>query len=278
MILAADEMRLIPRAFAAGLIYTQSTDAGDKVSYLLGERYQGGKWIYFPAALLFKEPLAIIAAALLALCVRIHAGKSLFASDADRWAAVCLGVPAGVYGLVACASDVNMGIRHFFPVLPFLYIAVAMGCARFWRWNPGKVILLTIALELLSETAWGYPDYIAFFNPVFAPHRMHLLSDSNLDWGQDLPLLAAWQRKNPDVSLYLDYFGDEDPSRFGLKFIDVSSGIFPHPHGNAVFAISSTFIQIGGYSHSATQLLGIDFRRRPIEVLGGTIYLFSVAK
>jgi hypothetical protein len=46
----------------------------------------------------------------------------------------------------------------------------------------------------------------------------HVLSDSNLDWGQGLKCLARLQRVEPefrDLTLY--YFGDTDPAWYGVE-------------------------------------------------------------
>jgi len=276
-LLFAEGKHLVPQAFAEGLVFTQLTDQGDVDAFLLGEHYHGGKWYYFPLAFLFKEPLALIAAVLLALAVRLHAGRLLFASPRDRWTGLSLFIPAAVYAVVACASEINIGYRHFFPVLPFVDIAVGLAAARLWHWIPGRVILLALAGSLAVETAAAYPDYISFFNAAFASSRLQLLSDSNLDWGQDLPELAAWQRANRGVTIYLDYFGDNDPAHYGLKFIDLHENRALAPRGESVVAISATYMQLGGYNAAAISQLGIDFRRRPVAVLGGTIYLFRVA-
>ena len=48
---------------------------------------------------------------------------------------------------------------------------------------------------------------------------LRILGDSNLDWGQDLPALAKWQREQaPDKTLYLAYFGTADPRAHGLNY------------------------------------------------------------
>ena len=63
------------------------------------------------------------------------------------------------------------------------------------------------------EFGYTYPDNLAFFNAfVGGPsHGAEYLVDSNLDWGQDLPLLVQWHREHPHVKIYLAYWGPTDP-------------------------------------------------------------------
>ena len=65
-----------------------------------------------------------------------------------------------------------------------------------------------------------HPFELTYFN-VLAGGPMggrHILSDSNLDWGQGLKGLARLQRSEPefrDLTLY--YFGDTDPAYYGVR-------------------------------------------------------------
>jgi hypothetical protein len=174
----------------------------------------------------------------------------------------------------------NLGYRYVFPVLPFVFISVGLAAGGLWRWRMGKGLVLALGAALCVETLAAYPNFIAFFNAAFVSHRFELLGDSNLDWGQNLPLLADWQRKHPQDLIYLDYFGGDDPNRFG-SFIDIHDYSAPPPalpprDRPAVVAVSANYIQLKIYNLSALIALGVDLRRKPIAVLGGTIYLYAV--
>jgi hypothetical protein len=63
------------------------------------------------------------------------------------------------------------------------------------------------------------PQYLAYFNELTGGPAggNRVLADSNLDWGQDLPRLAAWQRRHPEAApLSFSYFGTSDPVRYGV--------------------------------------------------------------
>ncbi|HUB26106.1 MAG TPA: hypothetical protein VL992_11805, partial [Tepidisphaeraceae bacterium] len=264
--------------FTAGLLFTEVFDQGGEEGYLMGQRYYGGKWIYFPLGFLFKEPLASIIGVCLALIVGVHASvRRQLATFQNQWAAICLSVPAGIYALAAITSEMNIGFRHFFPVLPFLYIGTGLAVAAIWRRRAGRIAVVILALALAAETAAAYPDFIAFFNRAAWGQRAWLLSDSNLDWGQDLPALAAWQARNPGVTIYLDFFGHDIPEAYGVHAVDLNDLHGPfRPARPAVAAVSLSLLQLGGYNADALRQLGVDLHSRPIAILGGTICLFAV--
>ena len=105
-----------------------------------------------------------------------------------------------------------------------------------------------------------------------------LLGDSNLDWGQDAPLLARWQREHPSEHLYLCYFGPAGQREYyGIPAVLLpgSIGNGPHldtlPSDPGVLAISATALQGIYPSQRYYEFL---MKHKPQEVLGGTIYLF----
>src|SRR6185503_9776536 len=108
---------------------------------------------------------------------------------------------------------------------------------------------------------------------------MRLLSDSNLDWGQDLPLLADWQQKHSGTRLYLSYFGSTDPHVYGIDYVNIAEG-YPFSELPAepmnlpgVFVISATFMQGTYAGPELTKMIAYLKGREPLAVLGGTIYV-----
>jgi hypothetical protein len=112
-------------------------------------------------------------------------------------------------------AHLDIGIRHVLPALPFLFIGIGWvgSVAMQRRRTPVLALAAAILIGLSAETLHAFPDYVAFFNGFVGGPRagLALLGDSNLDRGQDLPLLAEWQRHHPDQRLYLSYFGVVEP-------------------------------------------------------------------
>jgi hypothetical protein len=284
IMLFGERHHLIPQAFAYGFVFVQSGDQGSRDGFILNQRYSGGKWYYFPLAAVLKAPLATTLAAMLAMGIAIAAlagRKPLFADFRGRWAAVAITFPAAIYGIVAMTSQINIGVRHIFPIIPFAFIAISIALARLWQ-GKGKLILLSLAVLLAAEDASSFPNYIGFFNFILAPHRVQLLSDSNLDWGQDLPLLAAWQHNHPDTPLYFEYFGQCDPAVYGIRYINGPGGYAygpppQMPRGDGVLALSASLMQNNYFDdRSKWAVWGLSPQSKPDKILGGSIYLFKL--
>jgi hypothetical protein len=279
-VLWAERHHLVPQAWAAGYVYT-NTSASERTAYLMGDVYPGGRWSYFPMAWLFKEPLAMIAATLVALIVGCRSLRW-------GWTACAMIIPPAVYFSLAVGGNLNIGLRHIFPVFPFIDVAIGVAAARLWssRRVPAKALIIILATGLTAETLAAYPNFICFFNLAAGGERAGplLLGDSNLDWGQDLPLLAQWQKQwqqlHPSVPLYLDYFGTCDPAAYGIRYINVPGGYAygPPPQlptAPGIAAISVSKLQRLFVADPAHDFATPFERAKPIGELGGTIYLFA---
>lgn len=284
-----DEYRLLPNAWTAGLFFTYST-TNMRGGFLMGEYSILGWWYFFPLAMLFKTPTATLLAGVIGLggwiIVRywIYRGKKL--PGLSRWTLACLLIPAGIYLLSAVTTKLNIGVRHMLPLYPLIFLGIAIAFARLIEWTPrfAGAALLFLMCGLLMESFTAYPHYLTFFNaPSGGSHGgVRLLSDSNIDWGQDLTLLAEWQEKNDTLPLYVSYFGMADPSWHDLHVQHLpGSWPFAQPQmppqtQQAVLAISVTNLQ-GTYLSPEIRRYYAEFLNKldPKEVLGGSIYLYD---
>jgi len=198
--------------YLAGISYQLGhAQRGQPVSYLFGQVSNSGWWYYFPVAFLVKTPLPM----LVLLGLAIGLGKM----QKEEW---FLLVPVAVMLAAAVVQNLNYGLRHVLPIYPFLIIFTARLLARPWperhrRWMPTAVAVL--AMWMVMEATLYAPQYLAYFNELTGGPAggNRVLADSNLDWGQDLPRLAAWQRRHPEAApLYFSYFGTSDPVRYGV--------------------------------------------------------------
>ena len=187
-------------------------------------------------------------------------------------------------------SNLNLGVRHILPLYPIIFLAV--GCAAAWLWRRHgtsanvRTVLYGLAAALVIETGAAYPDYLAFFNRASGGERggIRLLGDSNLDWGQDLPALAAWQKNHPDRKLYLLYFGVANPEHYGIKATPLPGSLPrsatdppPHfPHEPAVMAISASHLQTMTLPPEVKDFYtALRENGKVLDVLGGSIYLYE---
>ena len=117
------------------------------------------------------------------------------------------------------------------------------------------MIWLILSLWYLASSALIHPHYLAYFNELIGGPKngYKYLTDSNLDWGQDLPSLAKLigEIKNQDSSqeVYLSYFGTDNPSTYGIEatplpgFPDWSAPRKVKELGAGTYCISATMLQ-----------------------------------
>ena len=177
-------------AYAAGLLFVQGVAGpGERFNYFFGKVTGKGHVLYFPVALGIKLTTAavlLVVAALVAAGVLAARGARFRVLLAAR---TCL--PAalgGAYLLAACASNVNIGVRHALPVVPFA-VAAAAGVLRtlLRRRRSLAVALAAVVIAGSVEAALRLGREISFGNllcagPAGVPA---ILSDSNVDWGQE---------------------------------------------------------------------------------------------
>jgi hypothetical protein len=290
MILWLDQKQILPQGWLAGFLYTYATTLV-RSTYLNGQIQNLGWWYFFPLAMLYKTPLATLAAAGGALGAAL-AGKLVLGRRNFRrlewWGMACVLIAPVLYGATAINANLNLGLRHILPVYPFIFIGIGVVCAIvIARWQRvGLLVCSLLFIGLMVESILSWPSYLPFFNAAAGGERggLHRLGDSNLDWGQDLKLLARWQEENPDTKLYLSYFGIADPESYGVKATHLPGGYIFAPYtGNppqlpdqpGVLAISATNLQ-GIYLDALQVRPAYDQLRQhePFGVLGGSIYLY----
>jgi hypothetical protein len=177
-------------AYGAGLLFVQGVAGpGERFNYFFGEISGRGHALYFPVALgikLTSATVLLVLAAAIAAGVLVARGtrfRSLLAARACLPAAL-----GGAYLLAACASNVNIGVRHALPVVPFAIVA-AVGTLRTVvpRRRTLAIALAAVVLAATGEAALRVGREISFGNffcggPAGVPA---ILSDSNVDWGQE---------------------------------------------------------------------------------------------
>ncbi|HTV05963.1 MAG TPA: glycosyltransferase family 39 protein [Acidobacteriaceae bacterium] len=211
---AIAHLHLLPESYLFGLtdilfineIYT---------AYFFGTIYPHGTWLYFPGVLLIKSTLPFLILVLTAII--------LIATRRLRcWREILfLTVPPAIYLAVSMSSHINIGVRHILPMYPFLYVLAAGAAATLIRTN--KRWSYAIAILLLwqaFEAVHIFPAYMAYANEAWGgPANTHkYLSDSNVDWGQQLIAVKRYLDKHRITKCWFVYFpeGAVDPSPYGI--------------------------------------------------------------
>lgn len=235
---------LLPEAYLFGFTSALHT-ATERKSYLMGEYSDKGWAKYFPIAFAIKTPAAtmllLIAGVVALLRARLPRGR----------APLLLGgmvAFALLYALTALTSHLNIGHRHLLPLYPVVF-ALA-GAAAAWWTRPGRFALLAAVAWLVGANLWIHPHYLSYFNELIGgpAHGHEYLADSNIDWGQDLKRLAAFQRRHPQEAVQLAYFGSAVPAAYGVRCAALPS----YREFGAPAELTA-----GWYVISVTQLVGV---------------------
>ena len=220
-----------------------------------------------------------------------------------------------IYWYTSITSNLNIGVRHVLPVFPIIYILVSGQINKWLNSYSGpfleKIKLnskkefqniktitwiqvityskYTIIIILFAWYAFGtikiYPHFLTYFNElVGGPSQGYkYVTDSNVDWGQDLKRLAEFVDENNIDKIYIDYFGGDDLNyRFGEKYQpwwgDKNPKELP---SNSWLAVSATLLQGGkgvpdpeynektGYYNWLNQY-------EPVTVIGNSIFVYYI--
>jgi 4-amino-4-deoxy-L-arabinose transferase-like glycosyltransferase len=253
--------RLLPETYLYGLAYMQNS-LQFRNSYFRGRTTREGSALYFPAVFATKTPLALMVLTLAGLARLGREWRR--ASEEGRLLLCGLVVLCGSAMISAVLSPLNLGHRHILPLEPALLVLA--GAAAGWApasSRRGRAGLAAVLAWLLATTLAAHPHYLSYFNETIGgPGRAHAwFADSNLDWGQDLKRLAAFQAEHPGEPLHLAYFGSAIPAAYGVEARALPSFFdFGEPSD----------LGPGTYVASVTQLLGVyeplareDFWSRP---------------
>jgi len=174
--------------------------------YLLGHYGEQGWWYYYPVAIFYKTPIALLALIAIGVVVCLR-------RRGERGGAYVtpLAFALGIVVFAATFSHINLGIRHVLPA--YVGFSIIAGVGAQWLWSSGgsfnkaaRAILAALLLWLAASSALSHPDYLAYFNAFAGSKPENILIDSDLDWGQDMKRLALRLKELDVKELAFDPF------------------------------------------------------------------------
>src|SRR5580692_8549280 len=206
--------RLLPESYLMGMTDIHYA-AQQYPIFLLGHDYAHGVWWYFPVALSIKTTLGLIGLVVLA-------GIALISRQLRRGRELAyLVVPGAIYLGVAILSGMNIGTRHVLFLYPLAALLAAAGLtalaqhSRRWLWIGGGLV----AFHVISAMAI-FPAEIPYGNEAWGgtTNTHKYLSDSSVDWAQQLPHIKQWVDAHPGEECWLAYsaYPDLRPQAYGI--------------------------------------------------------------
>ncbi|MEA2562343.1 MAG: hypothetical protein QOH06_3847 [Acidobacteriota bacterium] len=223
----------LPADYLEGLDALQLiSDVGEYPEYLFGRWSREGSPAYYLVVILFKTPLPLLAALLLAPFARREAKGQSF-----------LWLPALVLLAFFSTSKVHYGIRYILPIFPLLFIYASRLVP--WVRTRGRALQAAALILLLAypvSAIVSTPDTISYFNVLAGGQGDRILLDSNIDWGQGLKRVRAFMDREGIDRIDLAYFGHVDPAIYGIEWG------FPRPDHPGLVAVSANFLH--GYPYA----------------------------
>lgn len=260
-ILPAGMILPLPLQYISGLDLQMFLNSLPFPQYLNGQWYPRPLLHYYPLVMGYKAPV-IVALFCAALFTRRNRHMALFVL-----------LPALAYLAVMSFASLNIGIRYVLPALVLMIIPAGAVLARLGR------IGVVLAVALAVQSIIYFPHYLASFPYALGgPAAQHkYLLDSNIDWGQDLPLLKQYMEKKNLRHVYLAYFGNVDASLYGIETV-------PEPSQAEYAVISANLL----YGHTIyledyelarppfEQIAYVQKNGRLLDTLGYTLYVFRL--
>ena len=209
----------------------------------------------------------------LVLCPLSLALARWWIDDKRRFAQLATLLCAGAVLAIAMSARINLGVRHILPIYPFVAILAAQGIVFLLRdrrptWIAAAVVLL-LGLDLFHTSAAGI-DQVAYFNPIAGSHPERILSESDLDWGQDLHRLSLRLHELGVPRVSLAYFGTAPLETAGLPEFEP---LDPAAAASGYVAISVHHLTLSAARDGSYKWLA---QWTPLERVGKSIYIYKL--
>ncbi|HDY72939.1 MAG TPA: glycosyltransferase family 39 protein [bacterium] len=296
----AEQPILRPYAqYFLGLFMVFQRATGGNTTYFLGEVTNQGWSNYFPIVYLIKTPFAlhiltIISLLFLAWQIRFKKAKQWLKK---YFVEISMLIFLIVYWTVSIKSNLNIGVRHILPIFPFVYILISGQIKRLFDYikklepRPGKYltligwnVLIITCLVLYGLSSLSiFPYYLTHFNELVggSENGYKYVTDSNLDWGQDLKRLAKWVDEQKIEKIKVDYFGGATVEYYlGDKYQEWH-GDWDSTGLKGWLAVSATFLQQGraiptkGWQQPTDYYMWLN-QYEPVKVIGNSIFVFYI--
>jgi 4-amino-4-deoxy-L-arabinose transferase-like glycosyltransferase len=283
-------LRLLPKLsavappyFLSGAFVTFNHNDLGHPGFLLGEYSDHGWRYYFPVAFALKTTIPFL------LLTGLSLGWAVWRGLRGDTRYLVVLIPIVIYGGSAMFADINIGIRHLLPLFPFLFMLAGVLLDHWLSTSRNRIALAAVFLIFLfciEESVRAYPNYIPYMNQLAStrPHWM-LLSDSNIEWGDDNGALAEYLKAKGETSVRAACLGGSIVLPLhGVKYVDLLSPEVKLEDTRYV-AIGASFLNgstVPGWSAGSGRETPeqrhnyfASYRDRvPEAVFGGTIYLF----
>jgi 4-amino-4-deoxy-L-arabinose transferase-like glycosyltransferase len=271
---------VLPTDFVLGAVWQAWHSHIGHLTGFLGMHGETGWWYYFPVAFALKTTLPFLLLSLAALgwaawrYARARETRHLFVL-----------VPFGLYTAFVMMSGINIGVRHYLPAYPFLFVGAGALLDGLLRVKRARALAVACAFGVLAwagvEAARAFPNYMPYMNQLATRPHWWYLSDSNVEWGDDLRELALYLRARGETRVRAALLGGGRTLFFhGVEYMDLLDpkvGQRPATRYAAVggsYLNGSTIPRREGMTEEQRVNYLDRYRHRQPEVVIGGVYVF----
>jgi hypothetical protein len=205
MVWLADHLRIFSNA-GEGIVRQIKHNLHGHGTFLLGHSDLRSLWYYFPVLLTIKLSVPFLLAPLLLALLRPRALLN--------WAALT----AAALLVLSLNFKVQIGVRLVLPLVALAAVGLAAAAVEAWRGLPAGARRRLFAGGVAAGLLWTvgaaarvWPHGLCYANELWGgtERAYRWISDANYDWGQGLPELARWQRRQGIEHLAVWYFGSD---------------------------------------------------------------------
>ncbi|MDQ3123277.1 MAG: glycosyltransferase family 39 protein [bacterium] len=284
------------------MVYGRLND-GNTV-YLFGEVTNESFSTYFPLVFLVKTPPALLVAIAVSVIAFVARMKWRIKNPYTRFreyihthfVETSFFLTAAAFWYISVRGNLNLGLRHILPAVVLMSTLTAIYIGRRVQLSEGKSKswwrFAAIALSgwyILSVMVQA-PNFTSYISEFFGgPSKGYLyISDSSLDWGQDLKKLDNYLEKHPEITpIAVDYFGGSSVEYYACDGqMDCKQDRIVEWHADwgrypgQYIAVSETFLMNDLYYAAKRNDPAQSYQylrdREPIERVGNSIYVYKL--
>jgi Dolichyl-phosphate-mannose-protein mannosyltransferase len=243
----------LPKQYVIGIDF-QKHDVQNRhqPTFFFGELREEGVWYYYFFGLVVKSTIGGIALFLVSCVVRIWKRRAL-----DIPESIILLTTGLVLLLLSSHIGLNKHSRYLLPIVPCLIVWVSQTAACLTH-PVGKIF---VPLAIVSSTASSlltFPHSMSYFNEMVGGSRngRFLLSNSNVDWNQDLYLLKYEIARRGWSQFGLACYANYDIRILGMDFFVPPVNPTPLTSGESEFPQAQNLLKPGRYAVSVCHWQG----------------------
>ncbi|HJR08055.1 MAG TPA: glycosyltransferase family 39 protein [Pyrinomonadaceae bacterium] len=276
---------VLPVDFVLGVFWQAAHNGRGHPASLLGMYSNTGWWYYYPVAFALKTTLPFLLLSLASLAWGVWRA----AKKRERQLLIFL-IPFFIYTAFVLLSRINIGVRYYLPAYPLLFILGGALVARLLEGqrHSARVFIVIALLGWIGvEAVRAYPDQMTYMNQLASREpRWHYLSDSNVEWGDDVRALAEYLHARGETRVRAATLaGDHMLPCYGIENLNLITPVAVQWPPTRYVAIGASFLNgstvppgvIRGQTLTEAERVNYfdAYRRRtPEAIIGGSIYVF----